>query len=75
MTPPRVQGLGTKLRRHEGFFLSWRDDPALGDFIELLGEELDESGAHDEAEPLLERALSVYESAIRSSLERSSGSG
>jgi MYXO-CTERM domain-containing protein len=36
------------------------DDPALGDYIELLGEELDESGAHDEAEPLLERALALY---------------
>jgi hypothetical protein len=23
--------IGAKLRRHEGFFLSWRDDPALGD--------------------------------------------
>lgn len=23
--------IGTKLRRHEGFFFSWRDDPALGD--------------------------------------------
>ena len=23
--------IGVKLRRHEGFFFSWRDDPALGD--------------------------------------------
>jgi len=23
--------IATKLRRHEGFFFSWRDDPALGD--------------------------------------------
>jgi hypothetical protein len=23
--------IGAKLRRHEGFFFSWRDDPALGD--------------------------------------------
>jgi hypothetical protein len=23
--------ISTKLRRHEGFFFSWRDDPALGD--------------------------------------------
>src|ERR1700712_813627 len=23
--------IGGKLRRHEGFFFSWRDDPALGD--------------------------------------------
>jgi hypothetical protein len=23
--------IGTKLRRHEGFFFSWRDDPAIGD--------------------------------------------
>jgi hypothetical protein len=23
--------LSAKLRRHEGFFFSWRDDPALGD--------------------------------------------
>lgn len=22
--------IGTKLRRHEGFFFSWKDDPALG---------------------------------------------
>jgi hypothetical protein len=23
--------IGAKLRRHEGFFFSWRDDPAVGD--------------------------------------------
>lgn len=23
--------IGAKLRRHEGFFFTWRDDPALGD--------------------------------------------
>jgi hypothetical protein len=23
--------ISTKLRRHEGFFFSWRDDPAIGD--------------------------------------------
>jgi len=23
--------IGAKLRRHEGFFFSWRDDPAIGD--------------------------------------------
>jgi hypothetical protein len=23
--------ISTKLRRHEGFFFSWRDDPSLGD--------------------------------------------
>ena len=23
--------IGAKLRRHEGFFFSWRDDPAMGD--------------------------------------------
>ncbi|HEY2644498.1 MAG TPA: ATP-dependent DNA ligase [Galbitalea sp.] len=23
--------IGAKLRRHEGFYFSWRDDPAIGD--------------------------------------------
>jgi hypothetical protein len=23
--------IGAKLRRHEGFYFSWRDDPAMGD--------------------------------------------
>jgi hypothetical protein len=23
--------IGAKLRRHEGFFFSWRDDPSIGD--------------------------------------------
>ncbi|MFO0757774.1 MAG: CHAT domain-containing tetratricopeptide repeat protein [Byssovorax sp.] len=39
------------------------DGAAYGDFVELLGELLDESGAPDEALPLLQKALTIYENA------------